>query len=180
MGAGQLDWYETIFFTIDTRSFSSLWYWIGVAVIWSTASHWVIGVPNDMIVRARRSGGEAERNLQEMIRINVDRLLWIAQVSGVWILGMGFFLLTVLAMLGFYYHLELAQAVFLLMAPMMIVGSMNLRTARRFAADGTDPPGLYRRLTLHRVTVQVIGVISIFITSMWGMWHNMHVNVLGY
>ena len=33
-------------------------------------------------------------------------------------LGLAFFVLTVLAMLGFYYGIEFAQAVFLLMAPM--------------------------------------------------------------
>lgn len=165
---------------IDLRSFSSLWYWIGLAVMWSSASHWVLGVPNDIIQRARRNGGQAEADLADLLRINVGRLLWIAQVSGAWILAFAFFVLTFLGLLGFYYRLEFAQAVFLLVAPMVVVGSMSLRTARRIAAEGITVPGIYRRLVVHRVAVQAVGVVAIFITSMWGMWHNMHVNVLGY
>jgi hypothetical protein len=63
---------------------------------------------------------------------------------------------------------------------MCIVGAMSLRTARRIAAGEDRAPGVYRRLVIHRVSVQAVGVVSIFVTSMWGMWHNMHVNVLGY
>ncbi len=175
-----MDWYQNIFMMIDMRSFSSLWYWIGLAVVWSSVSHWVLGVPNDVIHRARRLGGQAEEDLATLLRINIGRLLWIAQVSGLWILGLGFFVLTILAMLGFYYGVELAQAVFLLVAPMTVVGAMSLRTARRIAAEGIVMPAIYRRLILHRVSVQAVGVVAIFVTSMWGMWHNMHVNVLGH
>jgi hypothetical protein len=175
-----VDWYNNLFMVIDLRSFSSLWYWIGLAVMWSSASHWVLGVPNDIIQRARRNGGQTEADLATLLHINVGRLLWIAQVSGAWILAFAFFVLTVLALLGFYYKLEFAQAVFLLVAPMAIVGAMSLRTARRIAAEGIVMPAIYRRLVMHRVSVQAVGVVAIFITSMWGMWHNMHVNVLGY
>jgi hypothetical protein len=175
-----VDWYYNLFMTIDMRSFSSLWYWIGLAVMWSSASHWVLGVPNDVIQRARRVGGQAEEDLAVLLRINISRLLYIAQVSGVWLLALTFFVLTALAMLGFYYGIEFAQAVFLLTAPMAIVGAMTIATARRLAAEGVAPPRVYRRLTAHRLSVQVLGVVAIFITSMWGMWHNMHVNVLGY
>ena len=50
-----LDWYQSIFELIDMRSFSNLWYWIALAVMWSTASHWVLGVPWDMVIRAPAS-----------------------------------------------------------------------------------------------------------------------------
>ncbi len=43
-----------IFDLIDMRSFSNLWYWIALAVTWSSTSHWVLGVPFDMVLRARR------------------------------------------------------------------------------------------------------------------------------
>ncbi|MCU0909379.1 MAG: component of SufBCD complex, partial [Rhodobacteraceae bacterium] len=32
-----MDWYLTVFEVIDMRSFSNLWYWIGLAVLWSSA-----------------------------------------------------------------------------------------------------------------------------------------------
>ncbi|MGB5559477.1 MAG: component of SufBCD complex, partial [Paracoccaceae bacterium] len=92
-----MDWYETVFEVIDMRSFSNLWYWIGLAVIWSTTSHWVLGVPYDMVLRARRQGGEAETDLNDMVRININRILHIGTVSGLWLLA---FSCGVITMLG--------------------------------------------------------------------------------
>ena len=53
-----MDLHLRIFEVIDMRSFSNLWYWIMLAVIWSSTSHWVLGVPHDMFIRARRQGGQ--------------------------------------------------------------------------------------------------------------------------
>ncbi len=32
-----MDWYATVFELIDMRSFSNLWYWIALAVVWYAA-----------------------------------------------------------------------------------------------------------------------------------------------
>ena len=82
-----MDWYSAVFELIDMRSFSNLWYWIALAVVWSTTSHWVIGVPFDMLQRAARHGGQAEADLEAMVRINCNRVLYIAGVSGLWLVG---------------------------------------------------------------------------------------------
>ena len=179
-GAGRVDWYNNVFELIDMRSFSNLWYWISLAVVWSTASHWVLGVPYDMVTRAKRHGGEAETDLQALVRINTARLLYIAQVSGLWLMGIVCFLLTVLATLGFWYGIEFAQALFLILAPMSLVGALSVRAARRVSAGSGAGPELYRQLLRHRITTQGIGMLAIFITSMWGMWQNMQIGVLGH
>ena len=67
-----MDWYQTLFEMIDMRSFSNLWFWIALAVMWSTASHWVLGVPFDMVLRARRHGEEAQADLEDMVRHHLD------------------------------------------------------------------------------------------------------------
>jgi len=36
-----------------------------------------------------------------------------------------------------------------------------------------------QRLARHRLHTQLIGVVSIFVTSLWGMWQNMNVGPLG-
>ena len=170
------DWYLTVFELIDMRSFSNLWYWIALAVLWSTSSHYVLGVPYDMVTRARRHGGEAEEDLRDMVRVNVNRLLYIASAAGLWLVGIACFGLTVLAILGFVYWVEFAQALFLLALPMSLVFALSIRTARIIrAADGA---GLYDKLRRHRVMVQAIGMMSIFVTAFWGMWQNMAVGVL--
>jgi hypothetical protein len=173
-----LDLHQTIFEMIDMRSFSNLWFWIALAVLWSTASHWVIGVPYDMIVRARRHGGQAEVDLEDIVRVNVNRLLHIGRVSGLWLLGLGCFLLTGLFVLGFAYGLEFAQAVFLLALPMSILFLLSLSTARRIAERELSGEDLRARLTRHRVYTQMLGVVSIFVTSLWGMYQNLSFGAL--
>ncbi len=174
-----MDWYQSVFELIDMRSFSNLWFWIVLAVMWSTASHWVLGVPFDMVTRARRQGGDAMTDLESVVAVNVNRLLYIARVSGLWLLGVAFFLLTSLALLGFVYAVEFAQAVFLLAFPMSIVGALSLMTAYRLASAPQSGESLCKRLVRHRLMVQGIGMISVLITSLWGMYQNVSIGVLG-
>jgi hypothetical protein len=173
-----LDWYQTLFEMIDMRSFSNLWFWIALAVMWSTASHWVLGVPFDMVLRARRHGGEAQVDLEDIVRINVNRLLYISQVSGLWLLGLGFFVLTSLVLLGFAYGIEFAQALLLLGFPMSLVGLLSLSTARLIRIEGSTGDVLQRRLMRHRLYTQIIGMISIFVTALWGMYQNLSIGAL--
>ena len=174
-----MDWYQTVFELIDMRSFSNLWYWIALAVVWSTASHWVLGVPFDMVLRAKRQGGQAEIDMVNIVSVNVRRMQYIGQVAGVWIIGIGSAILTALAILGFVYWVEFAQAIFLLAFPMSIVGLLSLRAARLMIQHTHDAEAMRERLTRHRLHTQLIGVVSIFVTSLFGMWQNMPVGALG-
>ena len=105
-----MDWFQLITEVIDLRSFSNLWYWIGLAVVWSTVSHWVLGVPYDIVLRARRRGGQAMEDLEDLARINVNRIL---------------------------------------------------------------------QLVRHRFWTQLIGMVAIFVTAMWGMYKNLYVGPFG-
>lgn len=174
-----MDWYSAVFELIDMRSFSNLWYWIALAVVWSTTSHWVLGVPYDMIQRAARHGGEAQADLEDIVRINCNRLLYIASVSGLWLLGLASALVTSLALLGFWYGIEFAQAVFLLATPMTIVGALSLNSARIIRENGLAGEALRRRLARHRIQTQLVGMVSIFVTAIWGMYQNMAIGPLG-
>lgn len=168
-----MSWTQTIFEVIDMRSFSNLWFWIALAVVWSSASHWVLGVPFDMVTRARRHDGEAQRDLEDMVRINVRRILYIGQVSGLLLLGFLCFVMTSLGTLGFLYDVEIAQALFLISLPMSFVGALSMRTASLIMAEEPEGAALHSRLARHRFWVQVIGMFSIFVTALWGMWKNL-------
>ena len=168
--------FRTIFGLIDPRSFSSLWFWIALAVMWSSASHWVIGVPFDMVVRARREGGDAAVDMATIAAINVRRILDVARGAGPWLIGLAAFSLTLLGLLGFAYGIEFAQACFLLLLPMIAVGALSIRTAAAIERTGAGDDGwadLAGMLGRHRLLVQGIGVVSIFVTAMWGMWQNL-------
>lgn len=165
------------------RSFTSIWYWIVVAVTWSSTAHWTMGVPFDAVSRARKAAldvdeTEAQGDLETLVRVNCNRIVHIMDVSGHWIVGLAFFLLTVLAFLGFWYEIEIAQAVFLLAAPMTLVALLSVGNARRIKTRKIDGEALRASLGRQRFFNQVIGMISIFITAFWGMWHNMSATVL--
>ena len=128
-----------------------------------------------MVQRAKRHGGEAEQDLIDITRINVNRQLSIAAMAGAWIIGFLFFLISSLAILGFWYEVELAQAVFLLILPMTIVGGVTLSTSRLIAASEPDGETIIRLLGRHRIWTQIIGMISIFVTAMFGMFQNLSV-----
>jgi hypothetical protein len=82
-------------------------------------------------------------------------------------------------LLGFIYWVEFAQALFLLMLPMTFVGLLSLNTARLIQDTAASGEALYTRLFRHRIFVQVIGMISIFLTAMWGMYTNLSLGPFG-
>jgi len=163
--------------TIDLRSFSNLWFWIALAVLWSTASHWVIGVPFDMVRRAAKGHEQSLIDMQALATIHARRLLFIANETGLITTAFTFFAVTSLSLMGFLYDIEFAQAILLLFLPMSMVGYVTLLSARK--VEGLDAEDLGNLLFKTRRTIQFIGVISIFVTSMWGMWVNTNANVLG-
>lgn len=173
-----MDWYSTVFEVIDMRSFSNLWFWIVLAVFWSSTSHWVLGVPFDMVGRAKRVGGQAARDLEDLARINCNRMLFIVEESGLWIAAILSATLTGLALLGFWYDIETAQAIFLLAFPMTLVGLLSIASARRIRGGESEGEALWRRLRIHRMMTQFIGVLSIFVTALWGMYQNLSAHVL--
>lgn len=179
-GAFDVNWHDTVFELIDMRSFSNLWFWIVLAVMWSSMSHWVLGVPWDMVLRTRKNADpQVQADLETMVRINTGRILLIASESGLLLAGFGCFVLTSLVLLGFVYGNEFAQAVFLLGFPMTVVGLTSVAAARRIRRDDLEGEALFKAMRRHRVITQAIGMVSIFITAMWGMLQNMTIGALG-
>jgi len=174
-----MDWVQILFEVIDLRSFSNMWYWLAVAALWSSASHWVIGVPFDMIARARREGGGTLADLEALVRINTTRTMGIARTAGLLLVGSVCFLITTLILLGFWYRIEFAQAVLFLLVPLAILGLLTLRTSRMIVAGENYGPALCRRLTRHRFATQVLGMFSIFVTAMFGMYQNLQLGLPG-
>ncbi|WP_336460193.1 component of SufBCD complex [Frigidibacter sp. MR17.24] len=192
------------------RSFSNLWYWIALAVTWSRVAHTVAGVPWDMVSRARRLHGQAETDLVAMLRISLNRLLYIHRTAGTLVVAVVAGLLTSTAILGFGYGLQLGQALFLIFLPLSVVGALTLRLAQLLDSDWYAEGGpaqasaqaqaqaqaqahaaanaetgdtealapMYQRLMTHRLVVQIIAMLSILLTAMWGMLQNLSLRVL--
>lgn len=170
---------ESIMRLIDMRSFSSVWFWIVVALFWSAVTQTVLGASYDVIIRARKSGGQALTDMQALVEINVRRSLTVMRRVGHWIVAFASASLALLFMLAFVYRLELAQAIFLLMLPLTIIRVMNLRLAFRIEREHISGDRLIRALLRHRLWIQFLGVITIFVTAVWGMLRVMSSSVLG-
>jgi hypothetical protein len=61
----------------------------------------------------------------------------------------------------------------LLAFPMTLVGWLSLKLARKIADEIPTDDTLFRYLHRHRFWTQVIGMVSIFVTATYGMYHNL-------
>jgi hypothetical protein len=172
-----VDFLDLVTEVIDLRSFSNLWYWIVLAILWSSLSHWTLGVPYHIVARARRGDAQAARDMVALARINGERILTQTEQSAPLFLGLSAFIATALAVTGWGYGVEFAQAVFLLLFPALLVGGLTVLTARKLREE--DYEDVARRLRIHRICVQMMGVVFIFITAFWGMYMNIAVGPLG-
>lgn len=161
---------------IDLRSFSNLWYWIVLAVMWSTLSHWCVGVPYDLVLRAKRGNEQAAHDMRVLAEVNANRLISVVESSGAFATAGATFMLAGLATYGWQFGNEFSQALFLLLFPLILVGFWSFRTARVLRSNNyEDVPAILRS---HRVTVQAMGVVFIFVTAFWGMWVNVRIDPL--
>jgi hypothetical protein len=174
-----LDILESILRLIDMRSFSSVWFWIVVALFWSAVTQTILGASYDLIIRARKSGGQALSDLETLIEIHVRRSVTLMRRVGHWIVAFVSGSLALLFMLAFVYRLELAQAIFLIMLPLTIIRFMNLRLSFRIERTHLHGDQLIRVLLRHRLWIQFLGLITIFVTAVWGMLRVMTASVLG-
>ena len=171
-----LDLLDLVTEVIDLRSFSNLWYWIVLAILWSSMSHWTIGVPYHLVTQARRGDARAAEDMGVLARMNADRIAQYFETSGLMATAFASFLLSGLAVIGWVYGVEFCQAIFLLLCPSTLVVGLGVRTAAKLRAEGfRDVPGALRR---HRTIVQAMGVVFIFLTAFWGMYQNVNVGPL--
>jgi hypothetical protein len=159
---------------LNFRTFSSVWYWITLALVWTSASHRPLGVPYDMVRRARRGRDGAGADLH-LVALTFARRLTagVAAAAGA-IVATGSALVTALVMLATLYGSELAQGVALIVLPMGLVGWMNLRTARTIVAGG-DPQ---RHLGRLRAATNAIALVTLFLAAFWGTYVNFAASVL--
>lgn len=149
------------------------------ALYWSAVSRAILGAPYDMIVRARKGDWQSVQDLHALVAIHVRRKLDFTRRAGHWALGFYTALMTAVFITAFFYQLEFAQALFLLFTPMLIVRLMGLRLAFRIERQNLRDAALCRAMLHHRFWVQALGIVSIFVTAVWGMLYVMSRSALG-
>ena len=150
---------------LDLSSFWSIWYWILTVVAWSMSSHWTIGVPFDMILLAERKGEEFAQGCETLTQINIDRLIYYFDKGGAFFSAFVAFFITAIGTMGFYFGSELFAALFLLVAPLTAVAAFSVRFAYKVRKFGWTGEELRRRMRWRRLWNQVIGMVSVTLTS---------------
>lgn len=178
---------------LDTRSFASMWYWLVLAVSWTWVSRGALGIPPDLIRSNRRSdsGTQAPEALRLLDWVSLVAPRWVlSPADGAVLVGAAAFLLTLLAGLGFGYGLEMAQALVLLIGPLMWLGLLRVRLARRLLSVLVEAEA--GRITVGAAAGRIAGMVSahlrltmglsaasVALAAMWGTrWLLLHPNGL--
>lgn len=162
----------TLFDLISPAAFSSLWYWVVTALVWSRLAQAPLGVPSDLYDRAQRAE-DGDDEVFILIKLGVQRQLGMVDRLGPVLIGLWAFGLSSLVALAVLYRLELAQAVLLLLAPMALAQYVITRSARRMTWLDPDSTVLLAELRRTRILVQTIGLGAIFCAALFGMVHNL-------
>ena len=165
-----MDWTLALSRLIDLQTFASVWYWLAVIVTWSVASNWLIGVPFDILFGARKLGEAELADLENLVEINVRRIVKTNAIVGASIVALIAFGLSALGMMGFYYQLELAQGLFALSAPLTLIVLVNMRLAHQLHRAPLNGRDLVKKLFIVRLWTQIIAMVSLFFTAMYGMY----------
>lgn len=148
-----------MFQTLAAASFQSPWYWVLHVVVWTLACYRTLGVPHDMLLRARRAPEVADR-VDLLAHLTVARVTGIHDSMGALIAGGTGFVLATLVSLGFLAGLEPAQAAVALVLPLAIISYSKLRLALAIKRQGIHGPDLVLVLARRRVWHQIIAVVA--------------------
>lgn len=183
--------FDSLIGFLDSRSFGTVWYWLLVIGLWSFTGRAVIGVPVEILGRARTALSQGQPEAPVVLHL----LDWLSLVLPRWrlggregavLLGLAGFGLTSLAIMGIGYDLELALASLLLLFPMAILFWMRVLLARRLipllsaAEQGARPvpeaaAEAIRRMVVHRRLVTLLSMLAVALTAIWGaLWSVIH------
>ena len=180
---------EGILALLDSRSFGSIWFWAILTLAWTLAGRRILGVPADVlgaVGRAPSGSGDDPAALALLDWLSLTLPRWqVSGASGAVFLGMAAFILTSLALLGFVYDLEMAQALVLLILPFALVFVMELRLAHRLRAvlaeaERGAPVGqaaarAARMMRRHRLGFALMSVLAVALSAFHGaLWMLRH------
>lgn len=140
-------------------SFVSVWYWVLHVVVWTLACYRTLGVPHDMLLRARRLP-EIAGQVDLLAGLAAARIGGIHDRLGVPVAAGAGFLLAVVFGLGFLSGVEVAQAAFLLMLPFAVISYSKLRLALAVRRRGIAGPALVLALARRRLVHQFVAIVA--------------------
>lgn len=148
-------------FTIfGTASFQNIWYWAFSVLAWTVATQRTLGVPYDMLLRAKHDPDEVPR-VEWLAHHAAERVNAVYGRAGTAIAAAVGFLLAGLFVFGFFSRYEIARAAFVLALPLAMIGYSTLRLALSVEKHDLRGNGLVTVLARRRFWHQVVAVLAI-------------------
>ena len=145
--------------TFAAASFQSIWYWVLHAVVWTMACTRTLGVPLDMLHRAR-TAPEIGARVDLLAGFAAARVGGVYDLLGVPLAALAGFVVAVLSVMGFGLGIEAAQAGLVLLVPLAVIGYSKLRLALAVRRRGLAGPELVLALARRRMWHQFIAVLA--------------------
>lgn len=163
---------------LHTRSFDNVWFWLMLAVSWSLATYWTLGVGHHEAMEARNKGGQHLSDFELVVNIYCRRLAEGIDQFGNGAALIGSFLLSIMATMGFWFGMVFMQGLFLLVFPLLIANIMTVVLAKRQVSAPLVGQNLIQRYRRLRLLKQGFGVFSILLISIWGAYSTLRIQVL--
>jgi len=148
--------------TFAAASFQSVWYWALHLVVWTLACYRTLGVPLDMLHRARTAPAIAGR-VDLLAQLSAARIGGVHDLLGVPLAALAGFVLATLFVVGFGLGIETMQAALLILLPLAVIGYSKLRLALAVRRRGLAGTELVLALARRRVWHQFIAILAMFL-----------------
>ncbi|WP_424926584.1 hypothetical protein [Amaricoccus tamworthensis] len=142
-----------------SSGFINLWYWVLTVLIWTVVTHRTIGVPYDMILRAKRSP-EVSKQVDFLAHVHSRRITALHRSAGTLFALFVGFMLSGMFVLGFMWRVEVATAAFLLLFPLTGIGYSTIQTSLSIQERDFRGATLIKILARRRFWHQVVAVVS--------------------
>lgn len=171
-----MTFYHFILRLIDFGSFSSIWYWIVLIGLWIANDRKILGLSTALVFRARTQGHDSQtaQDLRQITAMRLREMGYEAAERSIWSVARNWCLGTMLVLLAFAFNMELAQAVLLMITPLLWVRMRGRKLARKLAGTDLAAIDLPKILIWHRFRMQAFGMICLFITMLLGLIHSVN------
>lgn len=144
------------------QTFMSVWYWALSALLWAMICNWTFGVPNELLIRARR-GGEDAALFDRFARRNIQMISSAIDRQGVFVGGFMAFMMAAIATVAVRNNSEVAQGVLFVLGPMVLMSAHSGWRIQRLAANPPGPDGLRKAFLSERMICMFAAGFSIFL-----------------
>ncbi|MGB0508022.1 MAG: hypothetical protein ACPGGK_17680 [Pikeienuella sp.] len=140
----------------------SIWYWGLTCLVWAMICNWTFGVPNELLIRARKSEDDAEL-FDRFARRNIAMINRAINRQGIFVGAFMAFVLAVVGTIAFRNNSEAAQGLFLILAPMIMISAWSGRRIQRLANNPPDAAKLRSVFMTERRISMAAAIISVIV-----------------